>query len=329
MADWILESHPPVAHGREEQALWGGLLAALLLHGFMAAGLWYGLQRVVPATPLEVAPVVQLVAWPGEGGPQNLAPSSMESIKKNTPAASQPLKELSNPVSKVAAPEIIELKATTRDEQSTTPVLIEPPSQPVIAKAPSPPLKQLPERPITPRVMQAPSRATPEPKSMLRAEPEVTRIAKTEGSSEVKASAASHPEPVAKERPLMPAQSLSAAAAKSLSKPQEGRAVNPSLKKGRYTPPVGHVGYLRNPKPSYPMLARRRGLQGTVLLHVQVSDQGAPLDVTIKQGSGYGVLDRAALEAVVRWRFKPATRGGVAILSQVDVPIRFTLSSER
>lgn len=83
--------------------------------------------------------------------------------------------------------------------------------------------------------------------------------------------------------------------------------------------------YLHNPKPVYPLAARRRGDQGRVVLRVHVSVQGTAMAVEIGQSSGYSSLDEAARDAVLRWRFVPARRGGEAIESWVVVPIVFRL----
>jgi protein TonB len=80
-----------------------------------------------------------------------------------------------------------------------------------------------------------------------------------------------------------------------------------------------------NPKPVYPAAARQRGLQGRVILHVEVSTLGAPLRVNVLTSSGHAILDEAALRAVSAWRFIPATRGGTPIVAAVDVPIQFRL----
>jgi protein TonB len=56
-----------------------------------------------------------------------------------------------------------------------------------------------------------------------------------------------------------------------------------------------------------------------VLLRVRFDADGRPEDVTVAAGSGSEMLDSAALEAVMRWRF----RGGAA--GSVDVPITFRL----
>lgn len=92
-----------------------------------------------------------------------------------------------------------------------------------------------------------------------------------------------------------------------------------------YVPPRTDAAYLKNPKPVYPTFARRQGVQGVVLLTVEVDISGLPLKVTIKQGSGSLVLDQSAQRAVKQWRFAPAQRGGKPVRATVDVPIRFRL----
>ncbi len=87
------------------------------------------------------------------------------------------------------------------------------------------------------------------------------------------------------------------------------------------------ASYLDNPAPAYPPLSRRVGEQGRVLLRVQVDAAGSPSHVEIGSSSGSSRLDQAALEAVRRWRFVPATRGEKAVSAEVLVPIQFNLRS--
>lgn len=95
-----------------------------------------------------------------------------------------------------------------------------------------------------------------------------------------------------------------------------------------YAPPSFGASYLHNPKPSYPLMARRRGLQGLVRLDVKVNADGIPTAVRIKESSGHEALDEAASTAVWHWRFAPARRGGEAVEGSVVVPVRFNLDGE-
>lgn len=85
------------------------------------------------------------------------------------------------------------------------------------------------------------------------------------------------------------------------------------------------ITYLNAP-PSYPKLARARGWEGTSLLEVRVGADGSVLALRLLESSGHDVLDRAALEAVGRWRFTPARSGKDAIASTVEAPIVWRLA---
>ncbi len=86
------------------------------------------------------------------------------------------------------------------------------------------------------------------------------------------------------------------------------------------------VAYGTNPLPPYPLLARRLGKEGVVVLEVLVATDGHAAEVRVVRSSGYAPLDESALTTVrERWRFVPARRGGEPIESRVTVPIRFRL----
>ncbi len=91
------------------------------------------------------------------------------------------------------------------------------------------------------------------------------------------------------------------------------------------TPARFDAAYLRNPAPAYPLLSRRLGEQGRVLLRVLVHADGSAMSVEIASGSGYTRLDQAASETVRQWRFIPAMQGDKTVNSWVIVPINFSL----
>ena len=87
------------------------------------------------------------------------------------------------------------------------------------------------------------------------------------------------------------------------------------------------VAYGQNPLPPYPVVARRLGMEGVVLLDVLVAPDGSAADVRLARSSGHQQLDDSAVRTVrERWRFVPARRNGAAVESRVTVPIRFRLS---
>jgi periplasmic protein TonB len=83
--------------------------------------------------------------------------------------------------------------------------------------------------------------------------------------------------------------------------------------------------YLHNPRPPYPMVARRMGYHGKVVLDVEVLAEGKVGDVKLHQSCGYDILDNAALQTVKTWRFAPARRFGQAVTQRFLVPIKFSL----
>ena len=84
--------------------------------------------------------------------------------------------------------------------------------------------------------------------------------------------------------------------------------------------------YLHNPPPQYPWQARRMGIEGRVVLHVEILQSGGAGRIEIRQSSGHDMLDQAAITAVTGWRFAPARISGAPITAWADVPISFRLT---
>ena len=82
-----------------------------------------------------------------------------------------------------------------------------------------------------------------------------------------------------------------------------------------------------NPKPHYPLLARNQGIEGRVVVNVLISVQGTVKTISVGQSSGSRLLDKAAVQAVKKWRFHPVLHNGKAIPSSESVPIVFKLKN--
>ncbi len=89
--------------------------------------------------------------------------------------------------------------------------------------------------------------------------------------------------------------------------------------------PSSNADYLQNPKPAYPALSKRMGEQGKVMVRVLIGVDGAAQKAEIRQSSGFERLDQAALNTVLKWRYVPGKRGGVAEEMWFNVPINFVL----
>lgn len=75
--------------------------------------------------------------------------------------------------------------------------------------------------------------------------------------------------------------------------------------------------------PNYPLGARKLGIEGTVQLNALVGKDGKVKRVKIKQ-SVVG-LNEAAIEAVCKWRFRPALSHGQPVAVWVTLPVNFRL----
>ena len=79
-----------------------------------------------------------------------------------------------------------------------------------------------------------------------------------------------------------------------------------------------------NPEPSFSDEARKAKMQGVVTLLVVVGKDGHTYNLRVAQSLGMG-LDEKAIEAVSRWRFKPATLNGQPVATQIAVVVDFRL----
>lgn len=99
-----------------------------------------------------------------------------------------------------------------------------------------------------------------------------------------------------------------------------GPSATPSLQL-----PSSNADYLQNPKPAYPALSKRLGEQGRVVVRVLIGADGIAQKAELRQSSGFDRLDQAALNTVLKWRYVPGKRGGVAEDMWFNVPINFVL----
>ena len=99
-----------------------------------------------------------------------------------------------------------------------------------------------------------------------------------------------------------------------------------TVSKVRASEPDYVARYLHNPPPSYPWQARRMGIEGRVVLQVEILQNGNAGRIEIRQSSGHELLDQAAIKAVGGWRFDPARIAGTPITAWADVPISFRLT---
>lgn len=209
-----------------------------------------------------------------------------------------------------------------RIEEPVVPVVVmaevlKPPAP--IAPAPVPPRKPPPPPAAPPQPAPPPPRKAPPPAPA----PAVKRPAP-----------APAPRPVAEAAPaapvVAPAPSPTPAPAAPPAPIPPKAAPTPAVPPAPPPPPridlpSSSADYLNNPKPAYPSMSRRMGEQGKVIVRVLIGADGVPQRAEIQQSSGFDRLDKAAYETVLRWRYTPGKRNGVAETMWFNVPINFVL----
>jgi protein TonB len=78
--------------------------------------------------------------------------------------------------------------------------------------------------------------------------------------------------------------------------------------------------------PAYPARARERGTEGWVDLEFTVATDGTTQDAVVRAAEPAGTFDRAALDAVKRWRYEPRVVGGNVVEQRVEARLRFRLA---
>lgn len=76
-------------------------------------------------------------------------------------------------------------------------------------------------------------------------------------------------------------------------------------------------------QPVYPSTLLKKGIGGKVLITAVISTSGQVVKANIKGSSGYSELDNSALQAVLKWKFKPGKRNGKEVQATCIIPYTF------
>jgi TonB family protein len=80
-----------------------------------------------------------------------------------------------------------------------------------------------------------------------------------------------------------------------------------------------------SPQPTYSEEARKAKIEGTVVLVLIVDEKGSPTNVSVINGLGMG-LNQKAIEAVKGWKFTPAfSKDGKPVAAKIAVEVDFHL----
>lgn len=270
-------------------------LTAAVLVNLMILGVAPLLLRPDRTPPAEIEPPVRLRLPAMAEAPASPEPAAPPRPPEMEPPAPEP--EPAPPPPEPTPPEV-DVPA--------------PPPEPI----PAPPSPPMPEPP-PPDVPVPTVEAAPPPPIELPASRVPVRVRPRVADAPVPPTAApSRPEPSS--QAATPKRSAPAASQRSAQAPAQrgplsaGEVDNP--------PEVANAN-----RPSYPYMARRRGVEGVVRVRFLVDRNGRVQNLEILQADPPGVFEDAVREAIPQWRFRPGRHQGKAVETRVELPIRFEL----
>ena len=77
-------------------------------------------------------------------------------------------------------------------------------------------------------------------------------------------------------------------------------------------------------QPIYPPLARQSRIEGSVVLHAVINKDGEVSELHVL--SGHPLLVKAALDAVLQWRYSPTLLSGQAVEVETTITVTFVLA---
>ncbi len=89
----------------------------------------------------------------------------------------------------------------------------------------------------------------------------------------------------------------------------------------------GDIIPLQRIPPQYPRDAARNGITGWVQLEVQVNPDGTVRAARVLESQPKGLFEAAAVQAVLRWKFKPKVVNGQPVAQKGAQKIEFNLGS--
>lgn len=252
------------------------------------------------------------------------------------------------PVAMVIEPQSDEMELFVSKEEVQ--VLPEPVKKPMVVKKPRPePAKEL-VQPIEPSPQKIKPPKIIEPVKEVAKEPEiiepVQEVLKAPLETEQKpVMLETTSQPATETRPPLFVPPVPKIPLKNSDGPAEGRGID-TQSDLEHQPPVSHhtVGtetqapiktrfgasispaFLHRVMPVNPMMARRLGQEGKVVLKLTIGEKGMLREIEVVEKAGYGFTE-AAVEAVKKSTFLPAKKDGKPIASRALLPITFQLES--
>jgi protein TonB len=80
-------------------------------------------------------------------------------------------------------------------------------------------------------------------------------------------------------------------------------------------------------EPQYPREALLKGIQGWVRVRFTIMEDGSVDDPIVVESEPRRLFDRAAIRAILRWKFKPRIVDGKAVRREAEQVIDFKLDN--
>jgi TonB family protein len=237
-----------------------------------------------------------------------------------------------NPIKPAASPAPTKSAATTTAKPGPTAIA---PKQ-AAGKTAAPPVSQTPQPAAVPQAgMPATAKTQAErPAGAAVKGPEEERTVVAQSAPVAPLSA---PIAASLERPVAPPTTEHAAPVTPSAQerrptppPQASNAASetttPASQPATSSPPVSNLVAavpIMQASPIYPEVALRTRASGSIVLELQIDDQGKVIKAI--PVSGPAIFHNAAVTAVMKWRYKPASIGGVNVSSQSRVTMAFNL----
>jgi protein TonB len=79
--------------------------------------------------------------------------------------------------------------------------------------------------------------------------------------------------------------------------------------------------------PKYPVEMRKEGTSGVVTITCIIDEKGNVTEPTVEKATN-DAFRQPALDALRKWKFKPAKKGGTPVALKVSIPIQFTMNDD-
>ncbi|MBO6573959.1 MAG: TonB family protein [Rhodothermales bacterium] len=89
---------------------------------------------------------------------------------------------------------------------------------------------------------------------------------------------------------------------------------------------IGGLGALQA-EIRYPVIAKKAGIEGRVILQFVVDEEGYPTDITVVRGIGAGA-DEESVRALQTMRFEPGRQRGQKVRVKMSLPVTFKLPAD-